>query len=138
MHQKNILVSILINNYNNELFIKRCVQSCLNQSYKNIEIIIYDDLSNDKSKKYIKNIKSKRVKKIFNKKKYFKTGRLNQLNAIKRSFIRSKGEIIFLLDTYLLMAGQCRVFYSLYFNCVSGKIKKLVLKNKLSFRITRF
>ena len=98
MLQKNILVSILINNYNNELFIKKCVQSCLNQSYKNIEIIIYDDVSSDKSKEYIKNIKSMRVKKIFNKKKYFKTGRLNQLNAIKKSFLKSKGEIIFLLD----------------------------------------
>lgn len=99
MLQKNILVSILINNYNNELFIKKCVQSCLNQSYKNIEIIIYDDASSDKSKEYIKNIKNKRIIKIINKKKYFKTGRLNQLNAIKRSFLKSKGEIIFLLDS---------------------------------------
>lgn len=98
MFQKDILVSILINNYNNESFINKCVQSCLNQSYKNIEIIIFDDVSCDKSKKYIKNIKSKKVKKIFNKKKYFKSGRLNQLNAIKRSFLKSKGEIIFLLD----------------------------------------
>ena len=57
MYQKDILVSILINNYNNESFINKCVQSCLNQSYKNIEIIIFDDVSCDKSKKYIKNIK---------------------------------------------------------------------------------
>ena len=98
MLQKNILVSILINNYNNELFIKKCVQSCLNQSYKNLEIIIYDDVSSDKSKEYIKNIKNKRIKKIFNRKKYFKTGRLNQLKAINRSFLKSKGKIIFLLD----------------------------------------
>ena len=98
MHQKDISVSILINNYNNESFIKKCVQSCLNQSYKNIEIIIFDDVSFDKSKKYIKSIKNEKVKKIFNKKKYFKSGRLNQLNAIKKSFIKSKGEIIFLLD----------------------------------------
>ena len=98
MLQKNILVSILINNYNNELFIKKCIQSCLNQSYKNIEIIIYDDVSSDKSKKYIKNFKSKKIKKIFNKVKYFKSGRLNQLYAIKKSFLKSKGEIIFLLD----------------------------------------
>ena len=98
MLEKNILVSILINNYNNELFIKKCVQSCLNQSYKNLEIIIYDDVSSDKSKEYIKNIKNKRIKKIFNRKKYFKTGRLNQLKAINRSFLKSKGKIIFLLD----------------------------------------
>ena len=63
MHQKNILVSILINNYNNELFIKKCVQSCLNQSYKNIEFIIYDDVSSDKSKEYLKNIKKQESQK---------------------------------------------------------------------------
>ena len=98
MLQKNILVSILINNYNNELFIKKCVQSCLNQSYRNIEIIIYDDVSSDKSKEYIKSIKNKRIKKIFNHKKNFKSSSLNQLKAINRSFLKSRGKIIFLLD----------------------------------------
>ena len=47
MVQKNILASILINNFNNKVFIKKCIRSCLNQSYKNIEIIVYDDVSND-------------------------------------------------------------------------------------------
>ena len=60
MVQKNILVSILINNYNNENFVKESINSCLKQSYKNIEIIIYDDKSNDGSVKIIKKIKIKR------------------------------------------------------------------------------
>ena len=98
MVQKNILVSILINNYNNKLFIKKCIQSCLMQSYKNLEIIIYDDNSNDGSQKIIKKIKDKRIKKIFNKKRLFKTGALNQLEGIYKSVIKSKGELIFLLD----------------------------------------
>ena len=67
MVQKNILASILINNFNNQEYINRCLKSCLKQSYKNFEIIIYDDCSNDKSKNIIKNIKNKRVKKIFKK-----------------------------------------------------------------------
>jgi glycosyltransferase involved in cell wall biosynthesis len=98
MIQKNILASILINNYNNEKFIRKCLKSCLNQSYKNIEIIIYDDVSNDGSSNYIKYIKSNKIRKIFNNKKISKSGPLNQLKAIQKSFLKSKGEIIFLLD----------------------------------------
>ena len=45
MVQKNILVSVLINNYNNKLYINKCIKSCLVQSYKNLEIVIYDDNS---------------------------------------------------------------------------------------------
>jgi len=98
MIKKNILVSILINNYNNKNYIKKSINSCLNQTYKNIEIIVYDDKSNDGSSKIINQIKQKNVKKIFNQKKFYKSGALNQLQAIYKSFSKSKGEIIFLLD----------------------------------------
>lgn len=99
MGQKKILASILINNYNNEKFIKNCLKSCLNQSYKNIEIIIYDDVSNDSSRNYIRRIKNNKIKKIFNNKKISKSGPLNQLKAIQQSFLKSKGDVIFLLDS---------------------------------------
>ena len=98
MVQKNILASIIINNYNNKLFFKECIKSCLNQTYKNIEIIIYDDVSNDGAEKYLKNIKNKKIKKIFNHKKISKSGAINQLNAIQKSFVKTRGEIVFLLD----------------------------------------
>lgn len=98
MVQKNILVSILINNYNNQKFIKKSILSCLNQSYKNIEIIIYDDKSNDNSQNIINKFKDVRIKKIFNKTKKNNSSALNQLDAIYKSFKCSKGEIVFLLD----------------------------------------
>ena len=98
MVQKNILVSIIINNYNNKFYIKKCIQSCLVQSYKNLEIVIYDDNSDDGSQKIIEKIKDKKIKKIFNKKKFHKTSALNQLESIYKSVNKSKGEIIFLLD----------------------------------------
>lgn len=98
MVQKDILVTILINNFNNQKFLKKCINSCLAQSYKNIEIIIYDDKSNDHSKKILKKIRNKKIKKIFNSKKKFSSSALNQLQAIQKSFLKSKGEIIFLLD----------------------------------------
>ena len=98
MVQENILATILINNYNNQKFFKKCINSCLTQSYKNLEIIIYDDRSDDGSVSILKKIKDKRVKKVFNKRKKYKSSALNQFEAIRKSFLKSKGEIIFLLD----------------------------------------
>jgi glycosyltransferase domain-containing protein len=48
------LVSIIIPTYNREKYIKRAIDSALNQTYKNIEIIIIDGSSNDKTKEVIK------------------------------------------------------------------------------------
>ena len=99
MVQKNILVSVLINNYNNQKYLKKSIDSCLNQTYKNLEVIIFDDNSTDNSKKIIKKIKNKKLKKIFNSKKKSESSAINQLNAINKSFLKSKGDIIFLLDS---------------------------------------
>lgn len=43
------LVSIAIISFNNENYISECIESCLGQTYKNIEIIIADDASTDNS-----------------------------------------------------------------------------------------
>ena len=43
------LVSIIVACHNEEKHIQQCVLSLLNQTYGNIEIIICDDNSNDKS-----------------------------------------------------------------------------------------
>jgi glycosyltransferase involved in cell wall biosynthesis len=43
----NQLVSILICTYNAENTIEETIKSCLNQTYKNIEILIHDDQSKD-------------------------------------------------------------------------------------------
>jgi alpha-1,3-rhamnosyltransferase len=48
------LVSICIPNYNNEKFISYSIESALNQSYENIEIIVVDNNSSDKSWSIIK------------------------------------------------------------------------------------
>jgi len=43
------LLSIIVPNYNNALYIRDCVDSIIAQSYRNIEIIISDDASTDGS-----------------------------------------------------------------------------------------
>lgn len=54
--QKNMpLVSIIVPVYNSESLLPRCVESLRNNSYDNIEIILIDDGSNDKSGKLCDN-----------------------------------------------------------------------------------
>ena len=50
MKKQKTLVSILIINYNNAKVISRSILSCLNQSYKKTEILVFDDQSSDNSK----------------------------------------------------------------------------------------
>lgn len=50
----NKLVSIITPIYNGEKYIEECIKSVLNQSYKNIEMIIIDDGSTDNSENIIK------------------------------------------------------------------------------------
>ncbi len=93
---KNYKVSVLIANYNNQIFIDECIHSIKNQTYKNIEIIFHDDCSKDNSLKEIK--KFKEVKVIKNKKRS-KFGAFNQIKAYQRAFNISSGDIILFLDS---------------------------------------
>lgn len=48
------LVSLIIPVYNSEMYLKKCLESAVNQTLKEIEIIIVDDGSNDKSASIIR------------------------------------------------------------------------------------
>lgn len=93
--KKDPLVSIVMPNYNGEKFIADSIESVLNQTYKNWELIIVDDCSKDTSwkiiSKYVK--KDKRIKAIQNKKnlKIYKT----RLAGIDKA----KGEYYSVLDS---------------------------------------
>ena len=89
---KNPLVSILIASYNKEKYVNRCIKSCLSQTYKNIEIIFFDDNSNDSSIEEIEKFKNIKVIKNKTQTKY---GSINQMNAFKRCIEESTGEVIF-------------------------------------------
>ena len=53
------IVSIAMASYNGERFIKEQLDSILNQSYQNIELVIVDDCSKDNTVEIIKNFQSK-------------------------------------------------------------------------------
>jgi glycosyltransferase involved in cell wall biosynthesis len=58
------LVSVLMPAYNSELYIAEAIQSILNQTYQNIELIIFEDGSSDKTRQEIESFTDPRIIKI--------------------------------------------------------------------------
>jgi glycosyltransferase involved in cell wall biosynthesis len=52
--EQNHVVSIIIPTYNYGIYLPTAIQSCLNQTYKSIEIIVVDDGSTDDTKDIVK------------------------------------------------------------------------------------
>lgn len=61
-HQQ--LVSVIIPCYNEEETIRMCIESFINQTYKNVEIIVVDDGSTDNSKRIVRDCINKYSDKI--------------------------------------------------------------------------
>ena len=57
-------ISVIIPCYNNFIFFKKCISSVINQTYKNIEIIIIFDAGSKKDLRNLKSILKKKQKKI--------------------------------------------------------------------------
>lgn len=55
--EEKIKVSVIVPIYNVEKYLKRCVDSLINQTFKDIEIILIDDGSTDNSGKICDEIK---------------------------------------------------------------------------------
>ena len=91
----NIKISTIIPVYNAEKFIEKTVSSVLNQTYKNIEIILVNDCSKDKSKE-ICNKLSKENKNI-------KVIDLNKNQGVSHArnigIIESTGDYIHFMDS---------------------------------------
>lgn len=56
------LVSVVMNCYNGEKFLREAVDSMFSQTYSNWELIFWDNLSTDKSSEIIKSYKDSRIK----------------------------------------------------------------------------
>lgn len=82
--KKNYKYAIIVPNYNNDIgdyngktFLRNCIESILNQTYKNFELIIVDDMSTDTSIKTIQSYKDTRIHLIQNKRKRYNGGSRN-------------------------------------------------------------
>ena len=92
MRFKDPLISVIINCHDGEKYLHKSVGSILSQSYKNFEIIFWDNNSTDRSKKIIKGFGDNRIK-YFENKKFRKLYESRNL-AIKKA----KGKYISFLD----------------------------------------
>lgn len=63
--------------YKNKTYLQNCIESVLNQTYKNFKLIIVDDMSNDTSIETIKSYKDDRIVLIQNKRKRYNGGSRN-------------------------------------------------------------
>ncbi|NEQ69043.1 MAG: glycosyltransferase [Symploca sp. SIO2D2] len=91
--------SILINNYNNELYLEQCIESAVKQSCPAHEVIIYDDGSTDGSRDIIDGFAKDHPKiKTIYRSNYGKAHNINQANGVYQAFKSSSGDQIFLLD----------------------------------------
>ena len=80
------LVTIIIPCYNREKYIKDAIDSCLRQTYNNIEIIVVDDGSQDNSINVIREYKSK-VRLITQKNSGVSVARNSGINAAQGDFL---------------------------------------------------
>jgi len=86
------LISIIINCYNGEKYLKRAIQSVLNQNYQNWEVIFWDNQSSDNSKKIFYSFKDDRLK-------YFYAKEHTTLYKARNHAIdKTSGEYIAFLD----------------------------------------
>jgi len=89
--------SVLINNYNYQTYVGNAISSSLSQTYPDVEIIVYDDGSTDKSLDIINQFSDKIT--IISRENYKKGHCWNQIHAVNEAFKQSTGDVIFLLDS---------------------------------------
>lgn len=87
MSSNNPKVSVVIPCYNDENYIQEAVQSVLDQTLQDFEIIIVDDGSNDATKKVLAKIKNEKLRLITQKNQGLSAARNNGIKAAKALYI---------------------------------------------------
>ncbi len=135
-----MLVTIGLPIYNAEIFLSDCIKSILNQTYKNLEIILVNDGSTDNSLEIIKKFQDPRIKIIndgLNKGLIF---RLNQMVEISNGefFVRMDADDIMFPDR---IENQLKVFKTnsdidlVHGDAVSINDKNCIIGYKTSIKI---
>ena len=87
------LVSVIINCFNGEKYLKESISSVLNQTYKNWEIIFWDNQSKDDSSKILKSFNDNRLK------YYYAPQHTSLYKARNLAIARCNGEFISFIDS---------------------------------------
>ena len=96
MNNSKHLVSIIMNCYNGEKYLTKSVQSVINQSYKNWELIFWDNQSTDSSSKKGNSLNDRRIK-------YFRSPiKLTLGEARNFALEKCLGDFVCFLSTHFL------------------------------------
>ncbi len=140
MSVKLPLISVIMNCHNGAKYLNDAVLSLKNQTYKNWELIFFDNFSNDKSREIIKGFKNKKIRYFFSKKK------LKLYHARNLAVKKARGEFVSFLDSddkwhknklklqikFFKKNKDINFVYSNYFTFYEkDKITKIFFKNKL-------
>ena len=116
------LVSIVMNCYNGESFLRDSIKSVLSQTYENWELIFWDNKSNDKSKNIFFEFKDKRLK-------YFEAPKHTMLGEARNNALeKCNGEFISFLDVDDWWTSE-----KLY-----NQVKVLKSNNDIKFNFTNY
>ena len=153
MINKRFLVSVLVINFNKEIYISRCLDSLLKQDFKKFEVIFSDDKSEDNSISIAKKYRKKLNLQIVRGTKKTKYGSYNQMQSIFRAFKKSSGKIIIFLDSddffhkkkissivkfFNKSNYNKKIIFDLpYIYYSDDNVKKLRIKKKISNKIWR-
>ncbi|WP_181833061.1 glycosyltransferase [Bacillus taeanensis] len=128
----NPLVSVVVAAYNEEKVISRTIRSVLESTYKNFEVIVVDDGSNDQTAMIVsKNFSNNEKLHLIRKENGGKS------SAINMGIKRAKGDIIIAIDADTLIAPEAisllvRHFIDEKVAAVSGNIKVGNIRNLLT------
>lgn len=92
MDKKEPLVSVIMPAYNCEKYVKKAIDSILNQTYSNFELLIADDCSKDSTKSIIDSYTDNRIKRFHNE------ANMGYLQASNKLFKECKGDFITFQD----------------------------------------
>jgi len=137
---KNPLVSVIMNCYNGETYLKESISSLINQTYKNWELIFWDNFSSDRSKEVLMQFSDKRIK-------YYYAKNFTPLYEARNLAIKkTSGEFISFLDTddwwspkrlekqielFFKDKNLDAVYTNFYFFYNKSKTKKIISKKNL-------
>jgi len=110
---KEDLITVVINVYNGEKYIKNCLEQILNQTYKKLEILVINDGSTDNTLSIINKYKDKRIKVITTKNLGLSLSRNVGLD-------NAKGEYIYFIDVDDIVTKD--IIEYLYNLCIKNKV----------------
>ena len=127
----NELITVIINVYNCEKYIEKCLDSIINQTYNNLEILIINDGSTDNTLKICEKYKDKRIKIIT-------TPNLGLSFSRNIGIDNSNGEYLYFVDaddfiekdTIEYLYNLCKKYNVKFSTCLSLTIKDYNYKTK--------